>query len=184
MDGPTAARIWLQQRVQAQAATAAQNLLRDTAEMLSIASGDGVAIRVCSKDGQWLLPLAAHHPNPTIQTAMWENMRETAIPLASGVWAQVVGERRTLTYDLRTEIPPSALPVQVEFVRTYPVTYLMASPVDLNDAIVGCVSLVRYVNAKAFSDNDQSLLEDVARRAAKAIDFGQLAEIDWSEGKP
>ena len=178
LDGPTAARLWLQQHVDTRTAAAAQTLLRDTAEILSIASGDGVAIRVCSKDGQWLLPLAAHHPNPTIQTAMWDNMRHTAVSIAGGLWAEVVEARKTTAYDLRQPLPDNALPSQVEFLQTYPATHLLTTPVLLGEAIVGCVSLIRYVSQEPFSDNDRLLLEDVARRAASAIDFGRLAEID------
>lgn len=152
-------------------------MLRDAAEALSIASGDGVSIRVRSSDGEWLLPLAAHHPNPTLQEAMWDAMRHTAIKPGQGLWEAVINERRTVAYDLTGEIPDNAAPAQVEFVKTYPVTHVVGAPVVLDDKIIGCVSLVRYVDRRPFSDNDCALLEDVAARVAVAIDFGHLAEM-------
>jgi GAF domain-containing protein len=174
-EGANAARLWLAHRLDAATATAAQAFLSETAEALSIASGDATSVRVLSADGAWLLPLAAHHPNAAIQRAMTASMRQSAERVDSGLWRPVVNERRIVSYDITDRtIPAEASPVQAEFMRTYPVTRVMGAPVLLGDEVVGGVSLVRFVDQRAFTEGDCGLLVDVAARAASAIDFGGL----------
>jgi GAF domain-containing protein len=178
-EGVSAAWRWLNHRATAAASEAAQTFLRETAEILSIASGDATSIRVLSAGGKWLLPLAAHHPNATIQREMTESMRHSAERTDSGLWQPVIDERRLVMFDITDrKVPPEASPTQAAFLRTYPVTRVMGMPVIDRADVVGGVSLVRFVDERPFSEEDCALLGDVAKRAARAIDFGQLRFLD------
>jgi GAF domain-containing protein len=178
-DGATAARKWLESRITAAATEAAQVFLRETAEALSIASGDATSIRVLSAGGTWLFPLAAHHPNGAIQRAMNESMRQSAERADSGLWVPVINERRLVMFDITDRtIPVDASPSQAAFLRRYPVTRVMGVPVIDRADVVGGVSLVRFVDERQFSEADCALLADVAARAARAIDFGRLRHLD------
>lgn len=163
----------------AAAATAAQAFLRETAEALSIASGDATSIRVLSADGKWLYPLASHHPNPAIQRSIDASMRESAERADAGLWHPVINERRLASYDVSERTaPPDASATQADFIEKFPVTRVMGAPVVLNDEVVGGVCLVRFVDQRPFSESDCGLLVDVAGRIAFAIECGRLQYLD------
>jgi GAF domain-containing protein len=179
MDGASAAAAWLERRVNAESATAARAFLRQTAESLSIASGDSTGIRVLSADRNWLYPLAVYHPIAEIQEAMLEAITRSPERVDAGLWMPVIDECRTVVYQFTDRaIPPEASPSQAAFLRTYPVTWAMFAPVTLDDEVVGGVSLARFVDTRRFTDGEGQLLLEVAARAASAIDFGRLRDVD------
>jgi GAF domain-containing protein len=169
---------WLERRVSAATQAAAQEFLRQTAESLSIASGDATGIRVLSNDGKRLQPLAVHHPSPEIERAMFEAIRRAPERADAGLWMPVIDERRTVVHQLTDHtVPPEASPNQAAFIRTYPLTWVMFTPVLLHDEVVGGVSLARFVDTRPFTEADGKLLFEVAARAASAIDFGSLRDL-------
>ena len=178
VDADTAARWWFRHRMDTEVALSTQHFLRRITEDLSIASGDGAALRVLSADGRWLLGLTAHHPNRRIEAALVTATHETAQPAESGLWRPVLEEGLTVVYRTAGRVvPEGASPEQAAFIRAYPATRIMVGPVVLDGRRLGGVSLVRFVVDRDFSATDEALLQDVAVQAARAIDFGGLSAL-------
>jgi GAF domain-containing protein len=59
--------------------------------------------------------------------------------------------------------------------RRYPVRAVLAAPlITPRDEVVGGVALHRYVAARPFTEDDEALLTDFAKRAAVAVEFHDL----------
>lgn len=178
VDANTATRWWFRHRMDTEVALSAHRFLRRITEDLSIASGDGAALRVLSTDDRWLLGVTAHHPDRQIQAAMVTAMHATAQPAESGLWRPVFDQGLTVVYrTTRRAVPEGATPEQAAFIRTYPATRIMVGPVGHDGRRLGGVSLVRFVVDRDFTATDEALLQDVAVQAARAIEFGGLSDL-------
>ena len=169
---------WLLARVDQQCVAAVEELLRFIAEHLAIAMADAVTVRVLSEDGESLLPLAAHHPEPMIASAMASIMRGTTQPADSGLWLPVMRDRKPR----RWRMPPGYVPAeaseqQAEFLERFPIRAVLAVPVLREDRLIGGVSVVRFAVDQEFTDRDEALVVACAARIADALDFrGKLRE--------
>ena len=150
-------------------------LLRTVAEEVAEATGDACTIRLLSDDGDWLRPVAGHHPDPELRRAIWQVMRESAQRADVGVWKPVIQEQRTIRAEVSTEgVPPDASPAQAEFARRHPMSAIMGAPLVARERAIGGISLVRYGRQGAYTEEDESFLRDLADRAALAIDSASL----------
>jgi len=150
-------------------------ILRTVAETVAEATGDACIVRLLSDDGLWLRPVAAHHPDPTLKAAIWESVRGTADRTDSGLWRPVVEERRVVRLGVPLDaIPANASEAQVEFIRRHPMSGIMGAPLIARGRTFGGISLVRYGRTEAYVEEDERFLEDLADRAALAIDNALL----------
>jgi GAF domain-containing protein len=176
--GRTSASEWLLRRLDEVIVAAARDVLEQIADHLSIASGDGVTLRVLSADGQWLLPLAAVHATNEINVALRRTMEQTAVAATAGLWEPVIVGCATVTWNVAHEgSPAEASTRQQAFLAAHAVTRVAAAPVVDADGPIGGISLVRFVTDRDFSDADLGLLTDAASRAARAIVFGDLRHL-------
>jgi PAS domain S-box-containing protein len=159
----------------AEAAPDHEAILRTVAETIAEETGDACTVRLLSDDGLWLKPVAAHHPDPTLKSAIWEIVRGTADRTDSGVWRPVVEEGRVVRLGVpRDGIPPDASEAQAEFIRRHPMSGIMGAPLIARGRTLGGISLVRYGRAEAYVEEDERFLGDLADRAALAIDNALL----------
>ena len=169
-----------------------ETILRAVAEHVAEATGDACTVRLISEDGLRLWPVAAHHPDPALRSAIWEVVRDTADRTDSGVWRPVVEEGRTVRMDVPPgAIPPGASEAQAEFIRRHPMSGILGAPLVARGRLLGGVSLVRYGRAEAYEEEDERFLRDLADRAALALDNALLyreareeaAERERAEGR-
>lgn len=148
--------------------------LDTVARRLSEIIGDGTLIRVISPDGEWLVPVAIYHPTPE-RAALRRQMIATAPQRTTeGITARVIGSGQTL------RIPHLTLDVVHGEMKTeyWPylegVTSLMIAPLKHRRQVIGHISLMRDAGGAAYTHEDETLLEDLAHRAAQAIENARL----------
>ena len=150
-------------------------ILRTVAETVAEETGDACTVRLLSDDGLWLRPVAAHHPDPTLKAAIWEIVRGTVDRADSGLWRPVVEEGRVVRLGVPLDaIPSDASEAQAEFIRRHPMSGIIGAPLIARGRTLGGISLVRYGRTEAYVEEDERFLEDLADRAALAIDNALL----------
>lgn len=163
---------WLLTRVDRQCGEAVQDLVEFVAEHLAIATADAVTVRTLSQDGLSLLPVAAHHPDPTTSAAMASVMSQTVQPADSGLWAPVLQERRPQRWSTpEGYVPAEASPKQVAFLERFPIRAVLGVPLIVDDRLVGGVSVVRFSVERPFTNRDEDLVLACATRIAPMLDL-------------
>ncbi|WP_242346906.1 sensor histidine kinase [Anaeromyxobacter terrae] len=136
--------------------------------------GDGALIRVVSPDGNWLVPVAVYHPSPEraalrrrIIAAAPQRTGEglTAGPLASGRTLRIPALSRET---VRNEMKPEYWPYLEG------VTSLLIAPLAQRHEVFGHITLMRDAGGAPYTADDEALLEDLAHRAAQAIENARL----------
>jgi PAS domain S-box-containing protein len=148
--------------------------LDTVARRLSEIIGDGSLIRVVSPDGEWLVPVAIYHPSPERAALRRQMIANAPQRTTEGITARVIASGQTL------RIPHLTLDVvHGEMKAEYwpyleGVTSLMIAPLKHRRLVIGHISLMRDAGGAAYTHEDETLLEDLAHRAAQAIENARL----------
>jgi PAS domain S-box-containing protein len=136
--------------------------------------GDGALIRTISADGQWLVPVAVYHPAAE-RAALRRRMLALAPQRANeALTGRVIASGRTLRIPVVTrefvhnEMKPEYWPYLDG------VSSLLMAPLKLRRTVIGHISLMRDAGSPAYTHDDETLLEDLAHRAAQAIENARL----------
>ena len=168
MFDPEAPRRWLLSHVDQLCIEAANLLLEKIADRLAMATNAAVSVRALTPDGQCLIPLIAFHPDPTLREAMAAVMAETQLA-NHGLWLPVIRERQPRRWRIPPgSPPPEASARQATFLKRFPIRAALAVPLQVEDRVVGGVSLMRFTD-QGFTDHDQALLVAAAERLAPAV---------------
>jgi len=148
--------------------------LDTVARRLSELIGDGTLIRVVSPDGAWLVPVAVYHPDPE-RAALRRRLVQAAPQRTNeGMTARALQSHRTLRIAELTvervhqEMKPQYWPY-LEGVCS-----LMIAPLEHRRHVFGHISLMRDSGGAPYTADDEALLEDLAHRAAQAIENARL----------
>jgi PAS domain S-box-containing protein len=148
--------------------------LDTVARRLSDLIGDGALIRVVSPDGEWLLPVAIYHPSPERAALRRRNLEGAPQRTSEGLTARVIASGQTL------RIPHLTLDVVHNEMKAeyWPyleaVSSLMIAPLKHRRQVIGHISLMRDAGGAPYTHEDETLLEDLAHRAAQAIENARL----------
>jgi len=136
--------------------------------------GDSTLIRMVSDDGEWLVPVAVYHPDRE-RAALRRRVLEGS--------PQRVGEGLTARV-LATGEPLRVADLTREFVRRemkpeyWPfldgACSLLIAPLTHRRQVLGHITMLRDRGRPAYTSEDEALLEDLARRAAQAIENARL----------
>jgi PAS domain S-box-containing protein len=148
--------------------------LDTVARRLAELIGDGTLIRVVSADGHWLVPVAIYHPSP--ERAALRRRMLVAAPQRTdeGITARVLRTGETLRIPalsretIRNEMKPEYLPYLEG------VTSLLIAPLEQRHQVFGHITLMRDAGGAPYTAEDEALLEDLAHRAAQAIENARL----------
>jgi PAS domain S-box-containing protein len=150
--------------------TTLDTVARRLAELI----GDGVLIRVVSPDGEWLLPVAVYHPQPE-RAALRRRMLALAPQRTTeGLTARVIASGETLRIAhatlefIHNEMKPQYWPY-LEGVSS-----IMMAPLKHRRQVIGHLTLMRDGGGPAYTHEDETLLDDLAHRAAQAIENARL----------
>jgi PAS domain S-box-containing protein len=148
--------------------------LDTVARRLSELIGDGALIRVVSGDGAWLVPVAVYHPIPE-RAALRRRMLAAAPQRTDeGLTAGVLARGETLRIPelspetIRNEMKPEYLPYLEG------VTSLLIAPLKQRRQVFGHITLMRDAGGAPYTVEDEALLDDLAHRAAQAIENARL----------
>ncbi len=148
--------------------------LDTVARRLSDLIGDGALIRVVSPDSAWLVPVAVYHPNPE-RAALRRRVLEAAPQRTSeGMTARVLAGHGTLRI---SELTPDVIHREMKpeyFPYLDGVSSLMMAALEHRRHIFGHITLMRDTGGPPYTAEDEALLEDLAHRAAQAIENARL----------
>jgi PAS domain S-box-containing protein len=148
--------------------------LDTVARRLSELIGDGALIRVVSPDQGWLVPVAVYHPDPERAALRRRVIQQAPQRTDEGMTARVLQGRRTLRIPQLTldtvhgEMKPEYWPYLEG------VTSLMMAPLEHRRHVFGHITLMRDAGGAPYTAEDETLLDDLAHRAAQAIENARL----------
>ena len=150
--------------------TTLDTVARRLAELI----GDGALIRTLSLDGAWLVPVAIYHPVPE-RSALRKRVLAVAPQRADeGITARVLQSGKTLCVEHLTpemvhrEMKPEYWPYLEG------VTSMLIAPLKQRRQVFGHITLMRDAGGPPYTRDDEALLDDLAHRAAQAIENARL----------
>jgi PAS domain S-box-containing protein len=148
--------------------------LDTVARRLSELIGDGALIRMLSPDGAWLVPVAVYHPSPERAALRRRILQASPQRTDEGITARVLRSGEPLRIPelsreiVRNEMKPEYFPY-LEGVSS-----LLIAPLKQRREVFGHISLMRDAGGAPYTKEDERLLEDLAHRAAQAIENARL----------
>jgi len=148
--------------------------LETVARRLAELIGDSALIRMVSDDGQWLVPVAVYHPNPERAALRKKVLEGSPQRVGEGLTAQVLRTGQVLRV---AELTPAFVHAQMK--QAYwpfleGATSLLIAPLVHRRQILGHITLLRDAGRPAYTAEDETLLEDLAHRAAQSIENARL----------
>ena len=148
------------------------SLIGVVAKSLSEVVGDGCTIRLVSREGTWLDgPTAVHHQDIEKREAIRELLARQRQRVGEGFSGKVVATVKPLFLPkisldgLKAQLPADshALLEQLN------IQSMLAVPLKTPDRVLGVLTMIRGQTQSAYSQDDLSLVQDLADRAALAI---------------
>ncbi|MCM2333946.1 MAG: ATP-binding protein [Anaeromyxobacteraceae bacterium] len=148
--------------------------LETVARRLSELIGDGALIRMVSEDGEWLIPVAVYHPDPERAALRRKVLQASPQRVGEGLTGQVLRAGRVLRV---ARLTPEVIHTQMK-PEYWPylegASSLLIAPLVHRRQIMGHITLLRDTARPPYTEEDESLLEDLAHRAAQAIENARL----------
>ena len=129
-----------------------------------------------SKDGDWLELGAVYHPDPELQEAFRALSRATRLRIGDGVMGKVLRDDTPL---LLAEVDPEAIVARApdaykDAARRLHVCSFVGVPMHARGRVIGGISMARSRPGVPYADADVAYLQDLADRAALAIENALL----------
>jgi signal transduction histidine kinase len=165
-------------RVFAEVSTDYQLLLEQVARIAAEQLGAGCIVRLLSDDAQWLDPVALYHPDPAIQEigqTIYAHLRiPTDDPNPSAVVFRSGQPLLMPVIDLEA-LRMAMSPGQWLAIRHVRPHSAVSTPPRVQGRVIGMLALTRFGPADpAFTEDDLTLAQDLADRAALAISNARL----------
>jgi PAS domain S-box-containing protein len=151
-----------------------QATLVTVARRLSELIGDGTLIRLVSPDGAWLIPSALHHLDPAREALRREVVQAAPQRFGEGITARVLATGETLRIPELTRdfIHANMKPEYWPYLDGS--TSMLIAPLARRGQVFGHITLTRDLGGPGYTREDETLLEDLAHRAAQAIENSRL----------
>lgn len=151
--------------------------MQTVARQLVEALGDACMINQLSEDGRWLDHVARHQRDPEAQALMthvYTGRRQAADQGVSGqalLRGQAVMMNTDDPNDVRAVVPRG----HEHVLDRFPVYSILGIPLEARGRKIGTLVLWRSIPDGPFTSSDQELLQELADRAALAIDNARLS---------
>ena len=151
-------------------------LLEEVARQASAAVGDGSTIWLLADDGRRLRPAASHHPDPAALAASRAIYASVEHSAAEGLVGRVAttGKPAIIPAIDPDELRERAHPAYRELLARFPAYGLLAAPMRAWGRTVGVLATSRSEPDRPYDEADLALLQELADRAALAIDNAAL----------
>ncbi|CAN5361392.1 hypothetical protein BH23CHL1_BH23CHL1_24580 [soil metagenome] len=138
--------------------------------------GDTVILRLPSPDGQWLFPVAVHHPDPEAETAMRTMFDEHPLRWDEGLTGRVATTGEAL---LIPETSPEKLNADIKpayrlWTERFGIHGVLIVPMRRGKRVAGTIALFRAIPGRPYTEADRQFVQEVADRAAMAVENAQL----------
>jgi PAS domain S-box-containing protein len=143
-----------------------ETINRRVGELLGCSS----ALRLLSEDRQWLLTQAPYHPDPATQ-AQFREASQGPLPVDEGISGEVI---RTGEPQLWPVVQNQRLMARIQsslrgFIEKYPIHSAVSVPLRAHGSLLGALTAARHQEGHPFTAHDQTLLQEIADRAALAV---------------
>ena len=151
-----------------------QATLETVARRLCELIGDGALIRLVSADGRWLVPAAQHHPDPAREALRREVIQGAPQRIDEGITAQVLASGETLRFPSQTHEFVHATMKPEYWPYLDGSSSMLIAPLARRGQVFGHITLTRDLGGPGYTREDETLLDDLAHRAAQAIENARL----------
>lgn len=151
-----------------------QATLETVARRLCELIGDGALIRLVSADGRWLVPAAQHHPDPAREALRREVIQGAPQRIDEGITARVLATGETLRFPslARDFVHANMKPEYWPYLDGS--SSMLIAPLARRGQVFGHITLTRDLGGPGYTREDETLLDDLAHRAAQAIENARL----------
>jgi GAF domain-containing protein len=174
----------MKQRLQllAEASAVFAEVTPDTSRLIEIlarkitdAVGDSCAVLLLDEGSDELRPVAFFHRVPEAQELVWKVFTATPVRLGEGLLGKAAqAETSVLLPVLDTQrVMDTTKPEYRAVVERYPPRTMMAVPLMARGRSLGVIGMTRH-DENPYTEDDLRLVEDIAERAAMAIEVAQL----------
>jgi PAS domain S-box-containing protein len=163
-------------RTFAEAGHDTQAIVESLARHVARHVGDWSVVRLPSDDGRWLNPVAIEHNDPKAAEVLSRMFAQDPLRFDEGMTGQVAstGEAAMIS-----SIDPEALRQRIKpeyrhFMDRYSMYALLIVPMRRNQNVVGTIAMFRGMPDRPFTVEDRRFVQNVADRAALALENAQL----------
>ncbi len=151
-------------------------VLSTIAERVAETIGDACLIRLVSDDGLWLDPVAFHHTDPEAFTFFRSVLHATRKRVDEGADGQVfqTGQPLIVLDMTLDELKQLDKTEYTSWLEKYPVQNALYVPLRAQGRLIGALSVIRSHTKRPYSMEDQVFVQDLADRAALAIENARL----------
>lgn len=153
-----------------------QTVLDTITQLVSSLMGDVCVLSLRSEDGQQLCHASCHHPDPEVCAFATELLNRYPRRVDEGIGGRVMqtGEPLLLPVNSQAEFRAEIKPEFQAYLERFQVCSTLLVPLKAQGQTIGVLSLTRHQPANAHTQDDLTLLQDLAERAAMAIANAQL----------
>jgi signal transduction histidine kinase/CheY-like chemotaxis protein len=142
--------------------------------------GPSCTISLVSPDGRWLDAAVVRALDPRTEERQSTIAKKARIQRGAGLSGSVLASGRSL---LMPKVAPNELGIRTvpemrEAVDALDVRSLLIAPLQTSGRTIGTISTARYEEGAPFTEEDRTLLEDLADRAALAVENARLHEAE------
>ena len=151
-------------------------VLNIIATQVANSTGDACVIRLLSDDGSWLDPVAFYHPDEDTLSMIRDGLVSSRHPANAGLAGHVLGTGKPLLIvDIQKNADKYGLKQDLkDWLGKIPVQSLLAVPLRAEGRLIGTLGLLRLHSKNPFTPDDQIFFQDLADRAALAIEIARL----------
>ena len=162
-------------RTFASSALTVRDRLDAVAGELAHAFGSLVVLTLRAADGRMCVK-AVRHPDPAGEAMLTALGDASPFALGEGVAGKIVatGQSVLIPHLDPREALERAVPAFRPFAERFPTHAIIGAPLRARDRILGAVTVARSHEGETFGPDDLRLLEELAERAAVAIEHGRL----------
>jgi PAS domain S-box-containing protein len=162
-------------RVFAEAVLDRQAVLDTVAHQVGELLGDLCVIRLLSNDGEQLVPAAVYHPDSEAVALARAVLRDSDGRADEGNAGQVLRSGEPILLSAVTDQDAAGFdPANRPYVERYGVRSLMMVPLHARGRVIGVISVAREQPGQAYVQDDLDFLQELANRAALAVDNARL----------
>ncbi len=161
------------------ATTSFQDLLDLVVRRLSELVGELCVIRLIAEDGEWLEPGPVYHPDPEIVAAAHQVMSALPQRVGEGISGRVAatGQPAFVPVITTAQVAAQTEPKYRPFIERIGISSLLVVPLTSRGRVIGVVSVSRSRPGNPYTPDDQRLVQDLADRAALAIENAALVAV-------
>jgi signal transduction histidine kinase/CheY-like chemotaxis protein len=157
-----------------------QSVLREVADQVVTNLGPNCSIALLSADGNWLDAAVIRDVDPVAEERHRAIAKTLRVRRGEGLTGAVLENGRSLLIPIvaPNELGSRTVPEARERVEALQVRSLLIAPLQTSSRRIGTISTSRCDDCEPFTEDDRTLLEDLADRAALAVENARLHEAE------